>query len=78
MRQKQEKLITTFHTTADALACEKVCKENKIEGRIIPVPRQLSSGCGLAWACEPSNEGAFSEFLKSHNVEFDAMQVILF
>lgn len=49
MRKKELKLVVTFHTTADAMAMEKVCKERKVPGRIIPVPRAISAGCGLAW-----------------------------
>ena len=45
MREKKLRLITTFHTTADAIACEKVCMAENIQGRMIPVPRQLSAGC---------------------------------
>ena len=49
MRQKELKLIITFHTTADAMGMEKACKEAEAPGRLIPVPRVISSGCGLAW-----------------------------
>lgn len=49
MRKKELKLIVTFHTTADAMAMEKACKEENAPGRLIPVPRVISSGCGLAW-----------------------------
>ena len=54
MRKKELKLIITFHTTADAMAMEKVCKEADAPGRLIPVPRVISSGCGLAWCAELS------------------------
>lgn len=36
MRKKELKLVVTFHTTADAMAMEKACKENNTPGRIIP------------------------------------------
>ena len=49
MRQKENKVIVTFHTTAEAIAMEKACLNGKIPGRLIPVPRQISSGCGLAY-----------------------------
>jgi len=49
MRKKELKLVVTFHTTADAMAMEKVCKENGVAGRMIPVPRVISAGCGLSW-----------------------------
>ena len=50
MRKKELKLVVTFHTTADAMAMEKICKEENVPGRLIPVPRSISAGCGLSWA----------------------------
>ena len=52
MRKKERKLVVTFHTTADAMAMEKACREKDAPGRLIPVPREISAGCGLAW-CAP-------------------------
>lgn len=49
MRKKELRLVVTFHTTADAMAMEKACKEHQVPGRIIPVPRAISAGCGLSW-----------------------------
>ena len=43
MRKKELKIVVTFHTTADAMAMEKICKEKGIPGRLIPVPRILSA-----------------------------------
>lgn len=34
MRKKELKLVVTFHTTADAMAMEKACKEQNVPGRI--------------------------------------------
>ena len=31
---------------------EKCCKERDVPGRMIPVRRAISAGCGLAW-CAP-------------------------
>ena len=50
MRKKELRLVVTFHTTADAMAMEKACKEHQVPGRIIPGPRASSAGCGLS-AC---------------------------
>lgn len=55
MRKKEQKLVVTFHTTADAMAMEKACREQDVPGRLIPVPREISAGCGLAW-CAPLQE----------------------
>ena len=35
MRKKELKLVITFHTTADAMAMEKACKEHGAAGRLI-------------------------------------------
>lgn len=49
MREKKLQLVVTFHTTADAMAMEQACKEQQAPGRLIPVPRAITAGCGLAW-----------------------------
>lgn len=54
MRKKELMLIVTFHTTADAMAMEKRCKQLQAPGRLIPVPRAISAGCGLCW-CAPTD-----------------------
>ena len=46
------KLVVTFHTTADAMAMEKACKEHGVPGRIIPVPRAISAGCGTTYGLQ--------------------------
>ncbi len=42
-------MIFTFRTTADAIAMEKFCIAQNIAGRLIPTPREITAGCGLAW-----------------------------
>lgn len=53
MRHRQPRLIVTFETTAMALKMEKVCRAADAPGRLIPVPREITAGCGLAWMAEP-------------------------
>lgn len=62
-RQKKEALIISFDNTTEAMAVEKYCMENKLPGRIIPVPREITAGCGLAWkACLEDEEQLLSAF----------------
>ena len=49
MRVKKDFLVVSFPTTAAAMACESLCAEKGLPGRTIPVPSQISAGCGLAW-----------------------------
>lgn len=52
MMEKKIWLLVTFYTTAGAMKLEKLCKENDLPGRLIPVPRSITADCGLAWRCE--------------------------
>lgn len=49
MRKKKPYNVLTFRTTAEAMAMELNCGERGIPGRLIPVPREITAGCGLAW-----------------------------
>lgn len=78
MRKKELKLIITFHTTAEAIAMEKLCKENGKAGRMIPVPREISAGCGLAWCCEAGLEEEMKAFMKEKGVECEEMVSLMY
>ena len=67
------KLVITFHTTADAMAMEKVCKEQNVPGRIIPVPRAISAGCGLAWCAQLEEREEIAAAMKAAGIEEEAI-----
>ncbi|MFR3529690.1 MAG: DUF3343 domain-containing protein [Lachnospiraceae bacterium] len=69
MRKKELKLVVTFHTTADAMAMEKACKESGTPGRVIPVPRAISAGCGLAWCAELSAREEITAMMQEAGIE---------
>lgn len=55
MRAKRPYIVLSFHATVEAMAWEKHCTEANIPGRLIPLPRELSAGCGLAWRMLPGD-----------------------
>lgn len=57
MREKHLRLVVTFASAADAMALERHCARQGLPGRIIPVPREITAGCGLAWSAPPEAEG---------------------
>ncbi|HJC92416.1 DUF3343 domain-containing protein [Mediterraneibacter glycyrrhizinilyticus] len=73
MRKKELKLVVTFHTTADAMAMEKVCGEKKVPGRLIPVPRSISAGCGLSWCAPLDAREHILEVMKETSIEEEAL-----
>ena len=73
MRKKELKLVVTFHTTADAMAMEKACKEYQVPGRIIPVPRAISAGCGLSWCASLEDREQITDMMRKARIEEEAM-----
>ena len=65
MRKKELKLIVTFHTTADAMAMEKA----GAPGRLIPVPRAISAGCGLSWCAALEDREEIRSVMKAAGIE---------
>lgn len=53
MRKKEPRVVVAFHTTADAMRAEKICGNRGLEGRLISVPRSITSDCGIAWSASP-------------------------
>lgn len=76
MRQKKEQLIISFSTTTEAMRMEKFCQDQKLPGRIIPLPSEISAGCGLAWKTDSEQEALFSDKLQQAGIEWDSMTVI--
>ena len=68
MLKKTEKLVITFHTTTQAMAMEKTCKALGADGRLIPVPRIISAGCGLAWCANLESESVLAELMQANNI----------
>lgn len=73
MRARQLKLIITFHTTQEAMAMEKACKQDGLPGRLIPVPGQIHAGCGLSWSTEPGCREEMKVYLEKQKLGYEAM-----
>lgn len=56
VRIKRPAIVLSFEKTTDAMAVEKYCMENMLPGRLIPIPREITAGCGLAWKASPEDE----------------------
>lgn len=68
MRAKSLKLIVTFHTTTAAMAMERVCTAAGLPGRLIPVPREITAGCGMSWKAEPEDRAALEAFVTEKGI----------
>ena len=76
MRQTREFLVITFSETTDAMAAERLMQEMKIPGRIIPIPRQLSAGCGLAFKTEMDRKELAVHALEEAGIRWHEMEPV--
>lgn len=56
MLKKKPTLIITFATTTQAMAMESFCTRENLPGRLIPVSREITAGCGLSWKAQPEEQ----------------------
>lgn len=75
-RVRRPALVLTFPTTAAAMACEELCGRAGLPGRMIPVPGQISAGCGLAWKAAPQDRDALISALAEAGVAVEGADVI--
>lgn len=75
-RERRPSLVVTFPTTAAAMACEEACAARGLPGRMIPVPGEISAGCGLAWKAAPEAREALASGLAEAGVAVEAMTVV--
>lgn len=69
MREKKLRLVITFHTTAAAIAMEKLCAARGLPGRLIPVPRALTADCGMAWRAEITDRAVLEALAAEESLE---------
>ena len=77
MRERSEKCVVTFRTPAGAMAMEAACKAQGVPGRLIPVPRSVTAGCGLCWAAPPDSREAVEELVMKKGLDVDGIYAII-
>ncbi|MBM6869537.1 DUF3343 domain-containing protein [Pseudoflavonifractor phocaeensis] len=76
MREKKPALIVTFPTTTDAMGMERMCAENQLPGRLIPVPREISAGCGLAWKAPVDAQAHLTDAMSQAGLHWQEVRVL--
>ncbi len=76
MRQKTPHAVVTFSSTADAMAVQAAADAGSIAGRMIPVPSEISAGCGLAWCAPDGDVAAVKASLEAEGLPFAAVDIV--
>ena len=75
MTRKQYAVIL-FHSTSHALRAEKVLERAGISCKLIPIPRHLSSDCGVCVRVGRADGDAALRVLEDAGAEMDGMHNI--
>ena len=76
MRRKRPFAVIAFASTEQALAAEAMFTQSGLPGRMIPIPSQISAGCGLAWKAEPEQEQPLLDALTRSGVGFETHAIV--
>ena len=77
MREKKLQLIISFDSTTHAMAVEEYCLKKGIPGRLIPLPKEISAGCGLAWKCNIEDKEALIASFDNDDIDYDGVYEVL-
>lgn len=76
MRRKRPFAVIAFASTEQALAAEAMFTQRGLHGRMIPIPSQVSAGCGLAWKTETSEEQVLLDALCETGIGFETHALV--
>lgn len=71
MRPAEKKVLVTFETTTTARLLRRRQKKPGLKGRLIPVPKQITAGCGLSYCapvCERSVVQKLADKMEHQNI----------
>ena len=75
-RRKRPFAVIAFASTEQALAAEAMITQRGLPGRMIPIPSQVSAGCGLAWKAETSEEQVLLDALRETGIGFETHALV--
>ncbi|MBQ7800889.1 MAG: DUF3343 domain-containing protein [Oscillospiraceae bacterium] len=68
--------VVSFQNTTQALAMEAACKAHGIPGRIIPVPNQITAGCGFSWCAPKEDRERIEHFITEQQLTYSQIYTI--
>lgn len=73
MRERHRQLVITFARAAEAMKMDILSDGSDVGGRVIPLPSELSAGCGIAWKAELSERERLLAFMDEKDIRWEAV-----
>ena len=68
--------VALFHTNSAVLRAEKIMQRKGLAIKLIPIPRHLSSDCGIAMRFDLGAETRVREILETAGVSIDSIHIL--
>ena len=68
--------VVLLHSVSEAFRAEKLLKAESVPIKVIPVPRHLSSDCGICVRFERENESKVGKILTGNNLQIQGIYPI--
>lgn len=59
------------------MAAERCCTGNGLDGRLIPLPGEISAGCGLAWKCRVGDGAKTAELIMAAGIKISGTHILM-
>jgi hypothetical protein len=66
--------VFLFASTSRAIRAEKLAQEAGLRVKLIPVPRHLSSDCGVCLRCDSRDVEGIHSLFEISNVDFESIR----
>jgi hypothetical protein len=66
-----KKCYFSFPTTHQAIKAERVLAPKNYQYKMVPVPRSISSSCGIALCCPPGDARIIRNYLEECSVDIE-------
>ena len=67
-------IFVTFESIHDTIEFESKFK-NKLNFKIVPIPREISKSCGICIKIENSNINTLKNFFKKYNIKYKKIHI---
>jgi len=68
-----KKLILVLHTTHQTMEVEKILKKNKIHHQIVPKPKKINPGCGIAISIFEKDREAVIKLCEAEGIQYEGI-----
>ena len=73
MAEAVQKSVVIFYSTSAAIKTESMAKKQGLSIKLIPVPRHLSSDCGICLSFNPEDIQRMEKLLADNQIEYDSI-----